>query len=277
MLLEVGRHLKFFDKDGNELNLRRAYGVWYGLLYFPTASVNLYEGQHLFVVEEVKYKQIINQSIDTSELKVSANTDLILELGPDPSNIESLSKVYYQGQRVTCKSDLDPDVFFIGEVKGYNYLSGELFLKILYSSGLGADTTWNIESIVNTYPRGTDSSIFSFSWREPSGANNLILYNTVFENGTPVIKKDEEAIFDLDNGSTDDIEGVTFSGSIPISVDDGASLYRVIQNADEIDSRVLKINLALISKEESRFARTLEMFYVDPESQGSLNRNMTGS
>ena len=61
MLIEVGRHLKFFDKEGNELNLTRAYGVWYGMLYVPRVSTSLYEVQHIFVAEQVKYEYSFSQ------------------------------------------------------------------------------------------------------------------------------------------------------------------------------------------------------------------------
>lgn len=49
------KFLKFFDKNGNNLNLdyNEIDDVWTGKMYFPRVAVDLYENNHLFIIESV--------------------------------------------------------------------------------------------------------------------------------------------------------------------------------------------------------------------------------
>jgi hypothetical protein len=59
------KHLKFFDKSGQSLNLEYNpdADTWSGTVYFDRVSAGLYENQHLFILEEV-----LTGSPDSTEL-----------------------------------------------------------------------------------------------------------------------------------------------------------------------------------------------------------------
>lgn len=260
MLLEVGRHLLFFDKDGNELNLTRTYGVWYGMLYFPRVSSSLHEVQHVFVTEEVKYEQVFTQSINVSSLPIGYASSMIVYLSPDPTDTNGSSKVYKQGSFINLVSS-DQEATITATIHGYDANSGQLDVRVVSKTGTGTYSSWKAYSIIHTYPRGDNNSYFSFSWREVESMDNIFLFETDISGEYPVIRKLEKADVLLDDGTSDDIEGVTFSGNIPIAVDPNASLYRIISDGNDIDTRVMQANIALYSEEESRHARTLEIYY----------------
>lgn len=260
MLLEVGRHLLFFDKDGNELNLTRTYGVWYGMLYFPRVSSSLHEVQHILVTEEVKYEQVFTQSINVSSLPVGFASSMILSLSPDPSDANGSSKIYKHGSLITVVSS-DGESTITATINGYNATSGQLDVRVVSKSGSGTYSSWKAYSIIHTYPRGDNNSYFSFSWREVESSNNIFLFETDISGEYPVIRKLEKADIILDDGTDDDIEGVTFSGTTPIAVAPDASLYRILSNGNYVDTRLMQANIALHSEEESRHARTLEIYY----------------
>lgn len=263
MLIEVGRHLKFFDKEGNELNLTRAYGVWYGMLYFPRVSTSLYEVQHIFIAEQVKYEYSFTQSINIDTLPLGLSGIVTLDVNADPSEIDQLDRIYYPGQQVTVVDSSDPDNYFIASVQGYNPADGSLYVRATSKSGSGTVTGWKIEAYVYTFPRGANNSYFTTKWREDASSDNIFLFNVETTGDYPVIKRMEYLEAPLDDGSSDEIEGVTFSGGEPVAVDPDATLYRIIQDGTDIDSRVMQLNLALTSEEESRYARTLEVYYTN--------------
>lgn len=263
MLIEVGRHLKFFDKEGNELNLTRAYGVWYGMLYFPRVSTSLYEVQHIFVAEQVKYEYSFTQSININTLPVGLSGLVTLDVNADPSEVEQLNRIYYPGQQVTVVDTADATNYFIGSVQGYNPADGSLHVRVTSKFGTGTVSSWKVEAYVYTFPRGADNSYFTVKWREDIASDNVFLFNADTSGDYPVIKRMEYLEELLDNGSSDDIEGVTFSGGEPVAVDPDATLYRIIQDGTDIDSKVMQLNLALYSEEESRYARTLELYYTN--------------
>ena len=47
------RHLKFFDKNGNNITPDLDNGVFKFKLFFPKVSTGLFESQHLFIFEEI--------------------------------------------------------------------------------------------------------------------------------------------------------------------------------------------------------------------------------
>ena len=274
MLVEVGRHLKFFDKDGNELNLTRAYGVWYGMLYFPRVSTSLYEAQHIFIVEQVEYQYSLTQSINLDSLPIESKGTLILNIDPDPSDIDQLNNIYFPGQQITVTDSDDANNTFTADVKGFNPTSGSLYVKPVGKSGSGTISEWNISAYVYTFPRGDDNSYFTVKWRENISSDNIFLFSAETTEDYPVIKKFDYLELPLDNGTTDTIQGVTYSGNIPISVDPDATLYRIIQNGSDVDSRVMQLNLALTSEQESRYARTLEVYYTNLEPSANVSRDI---
>ncbi len=273
MLIEVGRHLKFFDKEGNELNLTRAYGVWYGMLYFPRVSTSLYEVQHIFIAEQVKYEYSFTQSINLKTLPVGINGIVTLDVNADPSEVEQLSRIYYPGQQVTVTDTSNSNNYFVANVQGYNPLDGSLYLRVASKFGSSVVSNWKIEAYVYTFPRGDDNSYFTVKWRENEALDNIFLFNADTRGDYPVIKQLEYVEQPLDNGSTDEIEGVTFSGGEPIFVDPDATLYRIIEDGNSIDSKVMQFNLALISEEESRYARTLEIYYTNLAPSNQVSRD----
>lgn len=274
MLIEVGRHLKFFDKEGNELNLTRAYGVWYGMLYFPRVSTSLYEVQHIFIAEQVKYEYSFTQSINLNTLPVGLSGIVTLAVDADPSDVDQLNRIYYPGQQVTVVDTANSSNYFIANVQGYNPTNGSLYVRVTSKFGTGTVSNWKVEAYVYTFPRGADNSYFTVRWRENEAMDNIFLFNADTKGDYPVIKKLEYLEEPLDNGASDDIEGVTFSGGEPISVDPDATLYRIIQDGSEIDSKVMQLNLALVSEEESRYARTLEIYYTDLAASDQLSRDV---
>lgn len=274
MLIEVGRHLKFFDKEGNELNLTRAYGVWYGMLYFPRVSTSLYEVQHIFVAEQVKYEYSFAQSINIDTLPVGLSGIVTLDVNADPSDVDLLNRIYYPGQQVTVVDQSDSTNYFIGSVQGYNPLDGSLYVRVTSKFGSGTATNWTIQAYVYTYPRGADNSYFTVRWREDISTDNMFLFNVDTAGDYPVIKQNEYLEVPLDNGSSDGIEGVTFSGGEPVAVDPDATLYRIIQDGTDVDSKVMQINLALVSEEEARYARTLEVYYTNLSSVANTYRDL---
>lgn len=274
MLIEVGRHLKFFDKEGNELNLTRAYGVWYGMLYFPRVSTSLYEVQHIFMAEEVKYEYSFSQSINLATLPIGLSGILTLSVNADPSEIDLLDRIYFPGQNVKVVDTANPENYFMASIKGYNPSDGSLFLRATSKAGTGTISNWKIETYVYTFPRGDDNSYYTIRWRENIASDNIFLFSADTTGDYPVIKKLEYIEQPLDNGASDEIEGVTFSGGEPIFVDPDATLYRIIEDGTEIDSKVMQLNLALVSEEESRFARTLEIYYTNLSAQTDLQRDI---
>ena len=272
MLIEVGRHLKFFDKDGNELNLSRAYGVWYGMLYFPRVSTSLYEVQHIFVAEQVKYEYALTQSINISTLPVGASGSIILNVNADPSEIDLLDRIYYPGQQITVSDASNPQNAFNAIIQGYNPGDGSLYVRVSSKTGTGTISSWTLSTYV--YTRGDSNSYFTVRWRENIATDNMFLFGTDSTGDYPVIKKLEYVEQLLDNGSNDQIEGVTFSGGEPIAVDQDATLYRIISDGTEVDSRVLQLNVALTSEEEARYARTLEIYYTNLDETQNTSRDV---
>lgn len=274
MLIEVGRHLKFFDKEGNELNLARAYGVWYGMLYFPRVSTSLYEVQHIFMVEEVKYDYSFTQSINLSTLPIGLSGIVTLSVAADPSEIDLLDRIYFPGQNVKVVDTSNENNYFMASVQGYNPADGSLYVRATSKFGTGTIANWRIETYVYTFPRGDDNSYYTIKWRENIASDNIFLFSADTTGDYPVIKRLEYIEQPLDNGSSDEIEGVTFSGGEPIFVDPNASLYRIIEDGTDIDSKVMQLNLALVSEEEARFARTLEIYYTNLSAQADLQRDL---
>jgi hypothetical protein len=173
MLIEVGRHLKFFDKEGNELNLTRAYGVWYGMLYFPRVSTSLYEVQHIFIAEQVKYEYSFTQSININTLPVGLSGLVTLDVNADPSDVELLDRIYYPGQQITVVDSSNSANYFIGSVQGYNPADGSLYVRVTSKFGTGTISSWKIEAYVYTFPRGADNSYFTVKWREDVASDNI--------------------------------------------------------------------------------------------------------
>jgi hypothetical protein len=273
MLIEVGRHLKFFDKEGNELSLTRAYGVWYGMLYFPRVSTSLYEVQHIFIAEEVKYEHLFTQSINLDTLPLGLSGIVTLDVNADPSDIERLDRIYYPGQQISVVDQSNSENKFIASVQGYNPTDGSLYIRVVSKSGSSTITSWKIEALVYTFPRGADNSYFTVKWREDISPKNVFLFNADTRGDYPVINPMEYLEEPLDNGSTDEIEGVSFSGGEPVAIDPGATLYRIIEDGTEIDSKVMQLNLALFSEEESRYARTLEIYYTNLSPTADTSRD----
>ena len=70
-------NLRFFDKNGSPCNFSydSTLDLWTGTLYYPRVSVNLYENQHLFIVEnvivgsgtDVTFPVLANQTSPTKE------------------------------------------------------------------------------------------------------------------------------------------------------------------------------------------------------------------
>jgi len=274
MLIEVGRHLKFFDKEGNELNLSRTYGVWYGMLYFPRVSTSLYEVQHIFIAEQVKYEYSFSQSINLGTLPIGLSGIVTLNVNADPSDIDLLDRIYYPGQQVKVIDQSDESNYFVASVQGYNPGDGSLYVRAISKFGSGTISSWKIEAYVYTFPRGAENSYFSVKWREGIAKDNLFIFDVDTAGDYPLIKRLEYQDVNLDNGSSDAIEGVTFSGGEPIAVDPDASLFRIIEDGTQIDSRVMQLNLGLFSEEESRYARTLEIYYTNLTSVSETQRQV---
>jgi hypothetical protein len=266
MLVEVGRHLKFFDKNGNELNLTRTHGVWYGMSYFPRVSSSLHEVQHLFIVEEVKYKEEFTQSIDLDALSKETATYADIPLTPDPTGSLGIAKILKPGKSFKSYDTSDASNYFVADILGYNETTGYAHIRIVYSQGSGSHSSWRLETFTYVHPRGDADSYFFFKWREYEFEKNIFLFQAETSANSAIIKRVETQDILLNNGSGDDIEGVTFSGDIPISVDSDATLYRIIDPSDDLNKKIMQVNIALHSDEESRFARTLEIYYKNLSS-----------
>lgn len=174
MFIERGKNLLFFDKNGDELNLTRIANCWYGFSYLKKTSVNIYETQHIYILEECL--NTTKNQIDYTYPRTQNDEKLYLEWILDNDKIVGFDLVY-------------------------------------------------------------DNELKEF---------NVVEYDT--------------AEYNLDNGSTDELDGVVYVDGEPTSIDENATLKVKLTNS-QINKKALKLNFYLYSEEEGEIFRNLSLYY----------------
>lgn len=242
------RFLRFFDKQGNDMNLSAtqsslvslyngatsSYTTYSGKVFFPNVSVKLIESQQLFILEEVTGPTSSFQLLKVpGSVSVTAGNPTVTGVSSDFTILDPGDTIEINGTDYTVSS-----------------VSGATSMSLSPTPSSSINLTSNIyyyDYVKFNQPR---TSIGTFdetlNARFPDVQETFFLYDIDFQENIPFITKGYTSSFSLVDGSLDTLDPLT-----------GRILLQGTTGSDSVVTIPTEINLGFSSPDEGIFDKNL--------------------